>query len=306
MEEKKVLIIYNPNSGKREKTAYLCAKYKELLEKKGYQVTTVKTKYPNHAKTIIKNVPHYEIVFSLGGDGTLNEVIAGNMEREDKLNICPLPLGTCNDVASMLGYGKDPIENMEKAISGELHDLDIGTINDTPFIYVVGMGKFMNIPYEADGQEKKKMGYLSYIKMGVKEIIDKIKKYKAKIKIDGEEIDGNYSMIMVSNSNHIAGVNNFHKNVKLDDGEFEVLLCKSSDIVNMAINFMRYFMGLETENIISLKGHDINIQMDEQSEKAWCIDGEKLSENSRNIIIRAKTKMKILTPKGIRDKKLFN
>ena len=74
----------------------------------------------------------------------------------------------------------------------------------------------------------------------------------------------------------------------------------------MAINFMRYFMGLETENIISLKGHDISIQMDEQSEKAWCIDGEKLPENSRNIIIRAKTKMKILTPKGIRDKKLFN
>ena len=30
MEEKKVLSIYNPNSGKREKTAYLCAKYKEL------------------------------------------------------------------------------------------------------------------------------------------------------------------------------------------------------------------------------------------------------------------------------------
>ena len=85
-----------------------------------------------------------------------------------------------------------------------------------------------------------------------------------------------------------------------------MLLCKSSDIVDMAINFMRYFMGMETENIISLKGHDIDIQMDEQSEKNWCIDGEQLQENSRNIIIRAKTKMKILTPKGIRDKKLFN
>lgn len=304
MERKRVLIIYNPNSGKKDKN-YLCAKYKELLMKYGYNVSIVQTKYPNHATTVIKNAPHFDIVFSLGGDGTLNEVIAGNMEREDKLNICPLPLGTCNDVATMLGYGKDPIENLEKAISGELHDLDIGTINNTPFIYVVGMGKFMNIPYEADSIEKKKMGYFSYLKMGVKELINKIKKYKAKIKIDGKELDGNYSMIMVSNSNHIAGVDNFHKDVKLDDGKFEILLCKSSDIVDMSINFMRYFMGLETENIISLKGHDIDIEMDEISEKNWCIDGEELKDNSRRIKILPKTKMKILTPKNIRNKKLF-
>lgn len=304
MERKRVLIIYNPNSGKKDKN-YLCAKYKELLMKYGYNVSIVQTKYPNHATTVIKNAPHFDIVFSLGGDGTLNEVIAGNMEREDKLNICPLPLGTCNDVATMLGYGKDPIENLEKAISGELHDLDIGTINNTPFIYVVGMGKFMNIPYEADSIEKKKMGYFSYLKMGVKELINKIKKYKAKIKIDGKELDGNYSMIMVSNSNHIAGVDNFHKDVKLDDGQFEILLCKSSDIVDMSINFMRYFMGLETENIISLKGHDIDIEMDEISEKNWCIDGEELKENSKRIRILPKAKMKILTPKNIRNKKLF-
>lgn len=304
MERKRVLIIYNPNSGKKDKN-YLCAKYKELLMKYGYNVSIVQTKYPNHATTVIKNAPHFDIVFSLGGDGTLNEVIAGNMEREDKLNICPLPLGTCNDVATMLGYGKDPIENLEKAMSGELHDLDIGTINNTPFIYVVGMGKFMNIPYEADSIEKKKMGYFSYLKMGVKELINKIKKYKAKIKIDGKELDGNYSMIMVSNSNHIAGVDNFHKDVKLDDGQFEILLCKSSDIVDMSINFMRYFMGLETENIISLKGHDIDIEMDEISEKNWCIDGEELKENSKRIRILPKAKMKILTPKNIRNKKLF-
>ena len=304
MERKRVLIIYNPNSGKKDKN-YLCAKYKELLMKYGYNVSIVQTKYPNHATTVIKNAPHFDIVFSLGGDGTLNEVIAGNMEREDKLNICPLPLGTCNDVATMLGYGKDPIENLEKAISGELHDLDIGTINNTPFIYVVGMGKFMNIPYEADSIEKKKMGYFSYLKMGVKELINKIKKYKAKIKIDGKELNGNYSMIMVSNSNHIAGVDNFHKDVKLDDGKFEILLCKSSDIVDMSINFMRYFMGLETENIISLKGHDIDIEMDEISEKNWCIDGEELKENSKRIRILPKAKMKILTPKNIRNKKLF-
>ena len=304
--EKKAIIIYNPNSGKREKTKYLCAKYRELLMKYGYDVTIVQTKYPNHATEIMKNILHHDIVFSLGGDGTLNEVIAGNMERDDKLNICPLPLGTCNDVAKMLGYGDDPIENIEKIVKGELHDFDIGTINNTPFIYVVGMGKFLNVPYEARGEEKKKLGYLSYIKLGLKEFLQEIRKYKAKIKIDGKELDGNYTMIMVSNSNHIAGVSNFHKDVKLNDGKFEILLCKSTDVVDMTINFIRYFMGLEAKNIISLKGHEIEIDMSEESKKNWCIDGEKLKENSKNIRIKAKTKMKILVPLDVKDKKIFD
>lgn len=305
MENKKVLIIYNPNSGKRDKD-YIIAKYRELLMKYGCSVTLAKTRHPNHARTIVKNAPHYDVVFAVGGDGTLNEVISGNMEREDKLSICPLPSGTCNDVATMLGYGKNPIENIQKAMTGELHDLDIGTINDQPFIYVVGMGKFMNIPYEADGEDKKKNGYFSYLKLGIKEIIEKIKKYRAKIKVDGKELDGHYSMIMVSNSNHIAGVNNFHKDVKLNDGEFEVLLCKSSDIVDMLVNFMRYFAGLKTDNIISLKGHEVEITMAEKSHKNWCIDGEQLPENNERFLIKAKTKMKVLTPKNIRNKKLFN
>ena len=37
--------------------------------------------------------------------------------------------------------------------------------------------------------------------MGVKELINKIKKYKAKIKIDGKELDGNYHNVGGSYSN---------------------------------------------------------------------------------------------------------
>lgn len=67
------------------------------------------TKHTNHATEIVKNAQNYDIVFSIGGDGTLNEVVRGNHLRDRKLTICPLPSGTCNDVATMLGYGKNPI-----------------------------------------------------------------------------------------------------------------------------------------------------------------------------------------------------
>ena len=80
----------------------------------------------------------------------------------------------------MLGYGQDPIKNMELVLTGEVKTMDICTINNTPFVYVVGMGKFMNIPYETKSSDKRKAGYLAYVKDGIKEALDKLKRYRYK------------------------------------------------------------------------------------------------------------------------------
>ena len=61
----------------------------------------------------------------------------------------------------MLGYGKNPVDNINMALNGVERDYDIGTINDNPFVYVVGMGKLMDIPYETKSENKKKCGYKS-------------------------------------------------------------------------------------------------------------------------------------------------
>ena len=61
-------------------------------------------------------------------------------------------------------------KNIELALDGDVKSMDIGTINDTPFVYVVGMGKFMNVPYETKSADKKKNGYLAYLKEAFNEI----------------------------------------------------------------------------------------------------------------------------------------
>jgi len=303
MENKKCLIIYNPVSGKKI-SEDLLETYKRILLEKGYTTDIVATKYSNHATETVAMAEYYDIVFSLGGDGTLNEVVKGNYERDEKLTICPLPSGTCNDVATMLGYGKNPIKNLNNALNGEIHNLDIGTINDRPFAYVVGMGKLMNIPYETKGIDKRKNGYMAYIKEGLHEAIEQMKRYKAEITVDGKQIDGNYSLIMVSNSNHIAGINGFHKNVCLDDGRMEVLLCKSKNKREFIINFLKYFLGIPSNDIISLKAHDVSVKLLDVPEKKWCIDGEKYDYEGGEYHIEIKDKMSFLTPK-IKTKKLF-
>lgn len=303
--KRKCLIVYNPNSGKGLGDKIL-SEYKDILHDRGYLVDIIKTKYCCHATDIVKNSDFYDIVFSIGGDGTLNEVVKGNYQRDEQLTICPLPSGTCNDVASMFGYGNNPIENLNMALDGEVHKVDIGMINDEPFTYVVGMGQFMNIPYETNREEKKKTGYFAYIKAGLMSILEKIKSYRAEVEVDGVKLDDEYSLIMVSNSNHIAGIDGFHKDVCLDDGEMEVILCKSKSKTEFIGDFLSFFAGNKTKNIISIKARDIKIKLKEKLKKKWCIDGEKFNYDGEEYHISVKDRMKFLTPVKVKTKKLFN
>lgn len=304
MKKKKTcLIIYNPRSGKG-KVKEKIEVYKKILEDNNYEIDIVATKGVGFATEAVVAAEYHDIVFSVGGDGTLNEVVRGNMMRSKKLAICPLPSGTCNDVATMLGYGADPVKNMDLALTGEIKSMDIGTINDTPFVYVVGMGKFMNIPYETKSADKRKAGYFAYLKDGIKEALDKLRRYKAEIEIDGEKKDGYYSLIMVSNSDHVAGVDRFHKDVCLNDGEMEVLLCQARTKGQFIKNFLQLFLGKHTNQITSLKAKDIKIKLIDKPSKKWCIDGEKYEYSGDTFHIRANKKMNILVP-AQNIKKLF-
>ena len=302
-ENKKCLIIYNPNSGKGMNPK-LMDEYKNILHEHGYKVDVLATQYRCHATDFVSSCLNYDVLFSVGGDGTLNEVVNGNSKREEKLVICPLPSGTCNDVASMLGYTSNPVTNLKKALDGEIHNMDVGSINDKSFIYVVGTGKFLNIPYETKSEDKKREGYLAYIKAGLAEFINKVRRYRAEVTIDGEKLDGKYSLIMVSNANHIAGVNGFHKNVSLDDGLFEVVLCKSKTIQDFVGNFFVYLTGNKADDIISLKAREVKIKMIDKPDKRWCIDGEEYRYDGDEYVIKVGEQMPFMTPK-IKTKKLF-
>lgn len=302
---KKCLIIYNPNSGKGMNPKIM-EEYRKILHENGYAADFLGTKYSGHATDAVKEALGYDIVFSIGGDGTLNEVVKGNHMRDDKLTICPLPSGTCNDVASMFGYTDTPVGNLKKALApdAEVHAMDIGLINDKPFIYVVGVGKLMNIPYETKREDKKKDGYLAYIKAGIAEIANKFRRYEAEVTVDGVQLDGKYSLIMVSNANHIAGIDGFHKDVCLDDGQMEVILCKAKNIPNFAKDFLMHLMGYKTNDIISLKAQEVRVKMIDKPEKRWCVDGEEYHYDGSDYVIRIGEQMQFLTPK-IKTKNLF-
>ncbi len=304
---KECAIIYNPNSGHKEVKKYLST-IEKLLNKKGYNVTIYATEYKGHATEIITNIEKKDLIMSFGGDGTFNEVMTGNLKRKEKLLLTHIPVGTTNDIGAMLGYTKDIIQNVKMSLNGIVKNFDIGMINNQPFIYVAGFGKYTNISYETPRDLKKKIGQLAYIKEAIVAFFHKTKLYDISYEIDGEKYRGLFSFVLISNANHIGGLKNVYKDVKLDDNKFEVVFCtikKKKDLLK-SLYFLTAYDPSKVPGIYFYRTNNIKIKINNDDYKDWSIDGEELKKSLNNIYkITTINNIPILIPtKNV--SKLFN
>ncbi len=301
----KCVMIINPKSGhgfNKNNTKRLV----DIIREYNYEPEILFTKYRGHATEIIKSLDDsVDLVISSGGDGTFSEVMNGNLERKKRLTLSHLPVGTLNDIGHMYGLTSNMYTNLKLILSGEVKKIDVGLINNHAFTYVASYGKFMEIPYQTPQELKKRLGFLAYAVEVLKKIYERIPKYEIEFYVDGVRHFGMYSFIIISNANHIAGINNFYRDMKLDDNKFEVMLCslyKKRDILkafyNLKTNHLESFDGIECYKCSKLEIRFKN------NKKTWCIDGEELKGKSNNYKIELINDIKLQIPKK-NIKKLF-
>ena len=293
---KKCVVLYNKFSGKKKKE--FIDDFLKILGNYDYQVEIVNSTYRGHVIDIVESLgDDIDLVISIGGDGTFNESMRGNFKRKKKLVLAHIPVGTTNDVGKMLGYVKDPIKNLELLMNGTVKNMDICTINDVPFIYVAGFGKFMNIPYETKREAKKRFGYLAYISKGVKDFFKFTQMHDITYEINGEKYSGLYSFLAITNATRVAGVKVFD-NIKLDDGKFEVLFCnikKRKDIIKSLIRLRKTDIT-HVPGFYFHRSDNMKIIVNDEKELHWCLDGEKFDIDSNELNIKIEP-AKVMLPK---------
>lgn len=300
----KCVLIINPHSGRRHKKINI-KKIINIFSKHNYDVEIIFTKYKGHAKEIVQNV-EADLVVSVGGDGTFNEVMTGNFNRESRILISHIPIGTANDIGAMYGYTKSIYKNIELLLTGTIKGIDICTINGQPFTYVAALGKFTNISYDTPRHLKKSFGYLAYLIEGLKELKNPTIKYNIKYIIDDNVYEANSIFMLISNANRIAGINNFYHNIKLDDDLFEVLFCT----LDNRKDIVRSLYHLKDGDISTLDGfkfyktNNLKIIFDKQLNKGWSVDGEELLDKTSEFDVKIIKDVKILIPNR-NIKKLF-
>lgn len=298
---KKCVVVINPTSGKGLNNL-LAEKIEKVLEKYNYESEVIITEYAHHAEEIVLNVDA-DLLISVGGDGTFYEVMNGNFQRNKPILLSHIPVGTTNDIGHMYGLGKDIIVNLNDILNGVVKTIDICSINNRSFVYVASFGKFMEIPYETPQKLKHRLGHMAYLLNGAKQIFQRIPKYDVTYEIDGIKHNGKYTFMIISNANRIAGINNFYRDMKLDDEKFEVMFCSISNLGKLA----KAFYTLKTSDISYVNGVECyktdNLKITfNDGVKPWCLDGEKYDGNTAHYEINTKKKVKMLVPKKNVDK----
>ena len=271
---KRALIIMNPCSGTKRANKYL-TDIVETFTVNDYVCTVLTTTKRGDGTLYAQTyAPQVDLITCIGGDGTFNEVVSGLVHSGAKVPIGYIPAGSTNDFATSLGIPKDMVKAADAAVNGRTFPCDIGAFNNDYFVYVAAFGLFTEVSYKTSQEWKNVLGHAAYILEGMRSLHD-IPSFTMQVEYNNVRIQDEFIYGMISNSTSVGGFKGMTgKDVRLDDGVFEVTLIKKprnpielNEIIASLINLVD-----DTDMIYSFKTDEVEFMARE--EVPWTLDGE--------------------------------
>jgi len=271
---KKLLFVFNPFSGKALIKNHLF-EIVDTMVKAGYDVTIYPTQCANDAREKVeKEAAQYDLVVCSGGDGTLDETVAGLMNCGKRIPLGYIPAGSTNDFATSLGIPKEMIQAADVAVNGNPFSCDVGWFNGNNFVYVAAFGLFTEVSYTTSQEWKNVLGHAAYILEGIKSLHE-IPAFRMQVECNNCCFQDEFIYGMITNSTSVGGFKGMTgADVELDDGVFEVTLIKKprhprdlNEIIASLVNLVD-----DTDMIYSFKTNQVKFTA--KKEIPWTLDGE--------------------------------
>lgn len=278
MNRKKVLVLINPNSGKKNsKESVLDAL--NVFSANNYQMEIYLSQKPmDVTRYIEENGERFDVVAVFGGDGTLNEATNGLMKLKHKPLISYFPTGTMNDFGTNFGLTSDMKQCVNIACAGHIESFDVGKMNSRYFNYVAGFGAFCNVSYETKQELKKQIGNLAYIIKAIHEIPN-LHPYHVKMNLDGKVFEKDLMFGLIINGNRVAGFEMVEQaDNTFKDGLFDIILVEHTpnplELYNYPLGVLHPELNMKYVERYQAK----SIIIESQEKLAWTLDGEEGEE----------------------------
>ncbi|MBR5497316.1 MAG: diacylglycerol kinase family lipid kinase [Clostridia bacterium] len=275
---KNVLMIVNPRAGKNSKRINT-GDVVRAFKKNGIDCFEKTTTCQGDAIEIArKYASEYDAIACCGGDGTYNEVVNGLMQSGEDKPVLYLPCGSTNDFAASIGIKNDPETAVQMFVDGMLHRFDVGKMNDRYFTYIAAFGVGTDFSYNTSQKFKNMFGHAAYVIDGfilnIVPILKNLKAYHMTVEYDEGVVEDDFYFGAIANTNKIAGLfkmDNF--DVKMNDGEFEVLLVRKSNVKGIAeVFFSALRQDYSHKDFVFFKTNKLKITSAVPVD--WTLDGE--------------------------------
>ena len=239
----------------------------EKLEIAGYEASTHATTGAGDATAAAIDAVNrnFDIIIAVGGDGTLNEVVSGVSQCENRPKIGLIPMGTTNDFARAVHIPRNIEKAIDIIIKGDTIPVDVGLVNnDKYFINIAAGGRITELTYEVPSKMKTMLGQMAYYLKAV-EMIPSIKATHMHIQIDDEEFDGNAMMFLCALTNSVGGFEKLAPDASINDGKFTVIILKECSIADFIRLVSLALRGehLKDERVVYRKASHVVVKSDE-------------------------------------------
>ena len=277
------LLIVNPEAGSRS-TMKALPDIERLLRARQADYEFHFTKERDHATQLVRDIgDQFDVIVSVGGDGTINEIANGMPDIDKPLGI--IPIGTGNDFARSCSLKAGDLESaIDVLMAHDVKTIDVGEVNGRRFVNVMGLG------FEGRANDIGKM--LSFLKGTPKYLIAiggtylTYRRMPLHLTFNDIEIDEKVFLVSIGNGWNVGGGLQLTPKAKLDDGVFDVCYVQHISRLRILQVFAKLYDGTidEVEEMEWYQTKELHIKSDRPIPAH--IDGESFDPVQREFTIR--------------------
>jgi YegS/Rv2252/BmrU family lipid kinase len=296
MDMKNVFIL-NPVSGKGRALKFV-SEIEQCFKNTDDTYIIEYTKYPKHATELAAYYAGIgaEHIFSVGGDGTLSEVLNGMINSDSVLGV--IPAGSGNDFFKTLTKGYKTKNIVSRTINGNEKYTDAGIANGKYFLNIISVGFDAQVAHITNYIIRNSVfaGSNAYY-IGILLTLIQNKAYKLNIKYDNDiQTSSNLTLIAVANGKYYGSGVMAAPYADIYDGCFDTVIVDNISRLKILKFFPKYKVGKYFEiKEVSIKANK-KVKIESEESFPLNLDGETIITNSVEISIIPKV-IKIIVPK---------
>lgn len=297
----KHIFIINPAAGSHDRTKEYTAHIEALCIPRGLDYEIHVSACPGDCTRIARTAAETgeEVrLYACGGDGTLNEVVSGAAGFPN-VAVTVFSGGSGNDFVKIFNDPKAFFQ-LERLLDCEEAEFDLVRCNDRLCLNIASVGLDARIGADVSNYKRIPLlqGFRAYVVSTVINVIKGISEHYI-VKLGGETIDDQQTMICACNGRFYGGGFNPVPEADPCDGLLDVLLVKKVSRLQVAGVVGKYKNGqyAQLPHIVRhLQTKELTILCDKESPVS--IDGEVLNTKEVTIAITGE-KLRFFYPKGL-------